>query len=323
MEPTDTSGLVYKQQVMSLPPGHFRMRMARLRQRAGYCALGLGMAGIMAAILLPVFTIRHSPGYRASYLSNEKQVGLALLQYAQDYDETFPCGTRNNRLGGDIVRDTPRQAMYHAGQGWAGQIYSYVKYARVFVCPDEEWAIRRNAPRRAVNGFMVEPAGPVPISYAYNRNAALNPALHKFTTPEQTVLLSEVAGSFAHIQDGEEVNPESRYSPAGNGLTILASTDGATEAEAAGGVRYATGILGGYAHTSGCTYWPFYAPQAATRHSNGSIYGMADGHARFFTPDQVSPGDNALAAQNGQNCMSHRASDAEYLKDFAVTFSAR
>lgn len=43
---------------------------------------------ILAAILFPVFARDRENARRTSCLSNVKQMGLAMMQYVQDYDET-------------------------------------------------------------------------------------------------------------------------------------------------------------------------------------------------------------------------------------------
>src|SRR3954468_16853992 len=70
----------------------------------------IAIIAILAAILFPVFAQAREKARQASCMSNMKQIGLAVMQYEQDYDETVPCGVN----------------MY-GGNGWAGQIYAYVK----------------------------------------------------------------------------------------------------------------------------------------------------------------------------------------------------
>ena len=65
------------------------------------------------AILFPVFQKVRENARRASCSSNEKQLGLALIQYTQGYDESLPVGFLAQ--GADY------------GKGWAGQVYSYIK----------------------------------------------------------------------------------------------------------------------------------------------------------------------------------------------------
>src|SRR5947209_6253598 len=50
----------------------------------------IAIIAILAAILFPVFAQAREKARQASCLSNMKQQGLAVLMYAQDYDETLP-----------------------------------------------------------------------------------------------------------------------------------------------------------------------------------------------------------------------------------------
>jgi prepilin-type N-terminal cleavage/methylation domain-containing protein len=50
----------------------------------------IAIIAILAAILFPVFARARENARRASCQSNLKQLGLAVMQYAQDYDEYYP-----------------------------------------------------------------------------------------------------------------------------------------------------------------------------------------------------------------------------------------
>ncbi len=324
MEPRDSNGFRYEQQgMLPRPFDWLRQSLSRLEQYAGSCALVGVPAGLLAAILYPAFQPPR-PGDASKFcISNEKQIGAALLMYLQDFDERFPSGAQWDRQSDAAAMNTPGQADLHAGLGWAGVLHPYAKNTQMFVCPQVARTMRQQGQplEKVIEGERLLTLSS--ISYAYNRNAALNPVAGEFTAPERTVLLTEAQGVFANLREDDEYNPQHTYSPAGNGLTVLVSTSGAAEAEAVGGARYATGILGGYGHTLGCPYLPFFAPQADARHRGSSVYLMADGHTKFLKPNLVSPGDNALAAQSGQDCAHHRAADATHLNGFAVTFSTR
>ncbi len=72
---------------------------------------------LLAAILFPVFARARENARRASCLSNLKQMGLAVMQYTQDFDEVYP-----------IV----------AGSGsttWTFLTYPYIKNPQIYVCP--------------------------------------------------------------------------------------------------------------------------------------------------------------------------------------------
>ena len=50
----------------------------------------IAIIAILAAILFPVFAKARERARTISCASNMKQIGLALMQYTQDYDETWP-----------------------------------------------------------------------------------------------------------------------------------------------------------------------------------------------------------------------------------------
>ncbi|MEO7715978.1 MAG: DUF1559 domain-containing protein [Capsulimonas sp.] len=79
----------------------------------------IAIIAILAAILFPVFAKAREKARQISCASNEKQIGLALLQYAQDYDETYP-----DRSPDDATKTS-----------WRTCITAYVKSVKVFSCP--------------------------------------------------------------------------------------------------------------------------------------------------------------------------------------------
>src|SRR5512137_1152715 len=50
----------------------------------------IAIIAILAAILFPVFAKAREKARQSSCQSNLKQIGLAFMQYAQDYDEQYP-----------------------------------------------------------------------------------------------------------------------------------------------------------------------------------------------------------------------------------------
>ena len=49
----------------------------------------IAIIAILAAILFPVFSQAREKARQAACLSNCRQIGLAAVQYVQDYDEQF------------------------------------------------------------------------------------------------------------------------------------------------------------------------------------------------------------------------------------------
>src|SRR5579883_2648312 len=63
-------------------------RVSAMRKQSGFTLIELlvviAIIAILAAILFPVFAQAREKARAASCLSNEKQMGLALIMYAQD-----------------------------------------------------------------------------------------------------------------------------------------------------------------------------------------------------------------------------------------------
>ena len=103
----------------------------------------IGILGVLAAILFPVFGRVRDQARRASCISNLKQLGLAMLQYTQDNDERLP----NASHGGDVGMAQSGVWMYYstypafdAENGFdpsRSSIFPYVKSKAVFVCPSD------------------------------------------------------------------------------------------------------------------------------------------------------------------------------------------
>jgi prepilin-type N-terminal cleavage/methylation domain-containing protein/prepilin-type processing-associated H-X9-DG protein len=99
------------------------MKKGILKQR-GFTLIELlvviAIISILASILFPVFARARENARRASCMSNEKQMGLGLMMYAQDYDEKLP---------------QYNYGVLSAGGYWNQQIYPYVKNQQIFRCP--------------------------------------------------------------------------------------------------------------------------------------------------------------------------------------------
>ncbi|MCC7490973.1 MAG: DUF1559 domain-containing protein [Fimbriimonadaceae bacterium] len=88
----------------------------------------IAIIAILAAILFPVFAKAREKARQSSCSSNMKQLGLAAVQYRQDYDErpacawvtpgmTDPFGTTNVRMW------------------WGGMLQPYIKNYQIMICP--------------------------------------------------------------------------------------------------------------------------------------------------------------------------------------------
>jgi len=79
----------------------------------------IAIIAILAAILFPVFAQAREQARTVSCLSNQKQIGLSIKMYDQDYDESYPMGTypgpRNWEVNPDVQSEDPNGPNYATG----------------------------------------------------------------------------------------------------------------------------------------------------------------------------------------------------------------
>jgi len=79
----------------------------------------IAIIAILAAILFPVFARAREKARQTSCLSNIKELGLAMIMYTDDYDET----TVSHNCGGLL---------------WPQLLYPYLKNIEVYNCPSDK-----------------------------------------------------------------------------------------------------------------------------------------------------------------------------------------
>jgi len=127
----------------------------------------IAIIAILAAILFPVFAKAREKARQSSCASNVKQIGIAMLSYAQDYDEMW-------------VRyaNTVNGATWY----WPTFVEPYVKNTQVFSCPS-----------RSIN--WPGPTVPTSSVCAYGLNGSgvgySGIALGKINSPAETIPLAE------------------------------------------------------------------------------------------------------------------------------------
>lgn len=91
----------------------------------------IAIIAILAAILFPVFAKAREKARQSSCASNLKQLGLAVQQYAQDYDETTPQTAINMGAGNAVYPNGTTGQNYL----WYHPLQPYMKNVQVLNCP--------------------------------------------------------------------------------------------------------------------------------------------------------------------------------------------
>jgi prepilin-type N-terminal cleavage/methylation domain-containing protein/prepilin-type processing-associated H-X9-DG protein len=121
----------------------------------------IAIIAILAAILFPVFAKAREKARQTACLSNMKEICLATMMYAQDYDEVYPID---------------------GAYSWYQMTQPYVKNDQVYVCPSWRQAAWPGKHSCTPNAMMA--------TYApYNRSSALPIAWVK--SPADFILFSE------------------------------------------------------------------------------------------------------------------------------------
>ena len=245
----------------------------------------IAIIAILAAILFPVFSKVRENARKTACLSNEKQIGLAIIEYTQDSDETYTGGAPG------VVQSV--NGGQEPGQGWAGAVSPFIKSRQLFTCPDD-----------TTQGGTYAGFNYYPISYGFNEYLA-NQALNTLTAPASTVMASEVTGALAYldlVDEGVSEVPGNyiSLSPSTTGYPVDGCGTGCGGKDVGPGPDIFSGATKGNTgpvtslNTSGAVN-ATGGPQArhdvqSSANAGGSNYLLADGHAKFIRVQYVSGG---------------------------------
>ncbi len=240
----------------------------------------IAIIAILAAILFPVFQKVRENARRTQCLSNEKQIGLAMTQYAQDFDETyFPLS--NPETG---------------GLSWDNFIQNYIGFKSeqfkgqplVFSCPDDGLARKYddNKPRSYALNFIFDSYPATVADAGFSGTGFVGPYVHhgddamghplfsgsgrllaEIPSPANLIMIAEKPGSDNIIGSNEDASVSAPAEQAFGPPTV--PTD-------------PTGV-------------------SAPLHNGGWNYLFADAHAKFMRPEQTVGKEGTVNAA-GRTC---------------------
>ncbi|MEN6548551.1 MAG: DUF1559 domain-containing protein [Armatimonadia bacterium] len=142
----------------------------------------IAIIAILAAILFPVFAKAREKARQSSCLSNLKQLGIACLSYAQDYDECFPkyyhfpVAGHNDGISSGGICD------------YSGLV-PYIKNTQIFACPSV-----KPTPTYGYGDGVVITTMYLLSHYIHLDGPPSYNSLGAITAPSQTVLMTEYTG---------------------------------------------------------------------------------------------------------------------------------
>jgi prepilin-type N-terminal cleavage/methylation domain-containing protein/prepilin-type processing-associated H-X9-DG protein len=175
-------------------------KVASIGARAGFTLIELlvviAIIAILAAILFPVFARARENARRASCQSNMKQIGLGIMQYAQDFDDRYVPRDNGQCVAGNV-----------RSQNWPLMIQPYTKSLDLFKCPSNP----RNTPNPADMDTYMSCSGPhwnvtgpmIPIGYPLNArmHGSAQQALHMAAVqaPATKISMSEATARYTEF----------------------------------------------------------------------------------------------------------------------------
>ena len=178
-------------------------------RRTGFTLIELlvviGIIALLAALLFPVLARTREKARQASCASNLKQIGLAILQYAQDNDE--------NMVPAAIYVGTQTNT-------WRGLTLPYSNSVRIYACPSNPYS---SGTPGAAGDDDSNGDGMFYVSYGANQGVLSDQSsslvlLAALENPAQLLLIGESDSASYFLSDPPSdpiTNPGGAHNPAG------------------------------------------------------------------------------------------------------------
>jgi prepilin-type N-terminal cleavage/methylation domain-containing protein/prepilin-type processing-associated H-X9-DG protein len=243
----------------------------------------IAIIAILASILFPVFAQAREKARQTSCLSNMKQLGIAFMMYAQDYD-------------GTLMQTSWKIPTYKIH--WSYNLQPYVKNVGIFVCPSDPNPAKPNPPCPTgwspanVDAPVCDAQVPA-FSYINNYNAIpahdwLPVSEAVFDKPASLIVLAErrdylkTPNDLGNWKGTSGFNPSQPCGPSGNSGSPLyvPPTDGSTPATGTYTVQMKSSIDTAIAEQTDNKNAALDRGEW-DRHGGGANYTFFDGHAKW------------------------------------------
>jgi prepilin-type N-terminal cleavage/methylation domain-containing protein len=196
----------------------------------------IAIIAILAAILFPVFAQAKAAAKKTAALSNSKQIGLGILMYTADYDDTYPRNDdcyANSSLNPALANNPfnplgvgcTSAGFYNRVNAFAWQkwIMPYIKNEPIFEHPMRQKLDTGSAPNRQwsdsgqiVGGFALNTAitgqldtyNRTPTFARQIRNSWLGGTTTSIPSPSDTMIIGEIPNSNVPMIPGGSVDSQ-------------------------------------------------------------------------------------------------------------------
>jgi prepilin-type N-terminal cleavage/methylation domain-containing protein/prepilin-type processing-associated H-X9-DG protein len=286
----------------------------------------IAIIAIIAAILFPVFSAARDKARATACLSNNRQVGLAFTQYAQDYDElNMPARHALTNPGEKAERTSAARI---CGSQWNYLIQPYMRNEQIFVCPADftnvgqacfgpggargywfpgQYSFVTLSDRSRKRSYVVlaGPYTPVTVSSQLGFvNLVTGEIYSGFSGPNWGVAMAQIdkpANFIAILERWENGNNQDTHSfvNIANSCTGVSSPDFCCVQDTVTGTYYAV--------VKKSRFFSALAPTFDPPHQQGSNYVFADGHAKWLRYESTFLAAFGLDPANlppGASCVS-------------------
>ena len=198
-----------------------RTPSGRAATRSGFTLIELlvviAIIALLAAILFPVFGRARENARRASCASNLKQIGLGVMQYVQDYDETMPFQGFSYSVT-NYSTDS---------RSWIHKTQPYIKSWQLYACPSsvEGSGSGNNYSSYLVNGVVCVAVYSLgSTSYTAGTEYAEPVRVARIGTPSELIFAHEGSGR----SSSANIRPYGEASTSSDGFKLYLNNDSAS-----------------------------------------------------------------------------------------------
>jgi len=260
------------------------LKLTHQRGHQGFTLIELlvviAVIAILAAILFPVFAKVREKARQTTCLSNIKQLSLANVQYAQDYDENYVRVKQLSAAAASspINLETPQEptALPIDYEIWSGLLQPYAKSTGILVCPTA--------------GYSIVSPGPDTLSYngiddSLTNDSQLSIGINSAVDPLGSIAcLQALSASPPSLPAACTAQPADASFPYPSQSPIFADSVPNNPNSVVAGSATNPFPLGFIVNAA----FPLDISGGLTdRHSTGSNIGFLDGHAKWYPTSRV------------------------------------